>query len=264
MPSMLVRETSRVKRTQRLQRMQRSLSSWMRGLSACSLRLRRFGSFERDRGEPEGELVILQAAFAGLVADAAIDRVIEHHELHDRLPRAQHLGRGRLHLHLGGDMHVARGHQLGDALHLDQAHAAIACDRQVRVIAEVRDLDAIAQRGLQQLLALGGFDRAIVDRELHASSSNLQATVVQRAAVLDEVFELGPKFLEEAQDRHRGRIAQRAQRVAENAFGDALQILEVRALACACHDALDDAVHPRRCPRGTARTARTIRGCRSA
>src|SRR5262245_36842623 len=75
--------------------------------------------------------------------------------------------------------------------------------------------------------------------------SSFQAPAVHGPAVLHEVFELGSKLFEEAQHRHRGGIAQRAQRVAENAFGDALQIVEVRALSLSGHDALDDAVHPR-------------------
>jgi hypothetical protein len=51
---------------------------------------------------------------------------------------------------LVGDRHGAARLRLGRAgLHLDQAHAAVAGDRQALVVAEARDLDAGQLAGLQ-------------------------------------------------------------------------------------------------------------------
>src|SRR5690606_13644686 len=88
-----------------------------------------------------GHGLVLQVALAALVADRAVQRVVDEQELH-------HPFAGLLHHRRVGEDLLAVGGRQGAAglplwrprLHLDQAHAAIAGDRQPLVIAEPRNL----------------------------------------------------------------------------------------------------------------------------
>ena len=135
-----------------------------------------------DVGPPAGlavaEIVVLQGALARLVADRAIDRVPQEQVLFDHRPGLPHfLAGGDDHQAVAG-RHGAAGHELGLHLdlarlgvaiaRLDQAHAATAHDRQARVVAVVRDLDAGPLGGLDRVdaLAVRQFDFASVDGDL--------------------------------------------------------------------------------------------------
>jgi len=77
----------------------------------------------------ELEVVVLQDALAGLVADRAVHRVVQQDELQHRLARAlDALGRG-LDLHAVHHLRMTRGHRLGRLVRVDQAHAAVRRDR---------------------------------------------------------------------------------------------------------------------------------------
>ena len=81
------------------------------------------------------------------------------------------------------DAHGAGGDGLGAALHLDQAHAAVAGDRQALVVAEARDLDAGLLAGLDQrdaVLDLHG--RAVDDQLLGHSPLRILALASRRHA----------------------------------------------------------------------------------
>ena len=111
--------------------------------------------------------VILQKALARLVARRAIERMIEQQVFERRLLR-------RLHLLAVGDDHravldrrLAAGHQLAAASRpavrlllpdLDQAHPATRHDRQRRMPAIVRNLDADPLRRLNAVQPLLGPD----------------------------------------------------------------------------------------------------------
>ena len=84
-------EISRVKRTQREHRMQRSLSSEMRSESVWNLVACTLMSRETDGCAVVLVVVVLQRALAGLVADAAVDRMVERDELQHRLAACAHL-----------------------------------------------------------------------------------------------------------------------------------------------------------------------------
>ena len=100
--------------------------------------------------EAVGHRLVLQVALAALVADRAVERMVDEQEFHHAFARLLHQRAGgedvaRRAVPVGrqvGDAHGARGDGLGDALHLDQAHAAVAGDRQALVVAEARDLGA--------------------------------------------------------------------------------------------------------------------------
>ena len=95
--------------------------------------------------------VILQTAFAGLIADRAIERMIEQQILHDHPLMFLDLGAVR-HEHrqvFGG--RLAPGNKLGEQLDLtgfgilgadlDLAHAAVGNDRECRVPTIIRNVD---------------------------------------------------------------------------------------------------------------------------
>ena len=121
-----------------------------------------------------GHGLVLQVAFPALVADRAIERVVDQQELHHAFARLAHHRRpgvdlGRLALgarpavaHAPG----ARRDRLGRALELNQAHAAIAGDREPLVEAEARDLGTGGLAGLQQRVLRRDVDLLAVDDEL--------------------------------------------------------------------------------------------------
>ena len=103
-------------------------------------------------GLPVAEVVVLQDALAGLIADGAIDGVPQEQVLLHHRPGLPHLVRGGGDHQAVGGGHRAAGHELGLHLdlarlgvaraRLDQAHAATAHDRKTGMVAVVRDLDA--------------------------------------------------------------------------------------------------------------------------
>ena len=121
-----------------------------------------------------GHRLVLQVALAALVADRAIERVIDQQELHHAFARLAHhralgaddLGRavavGRQVL----DAHRARRLRLRRTDDLDQAHAAVAGDRQPLVEAEARNLRARGFARLEQRVLRRNVDLASVDDEL--------------------------------------------------------------------------------------------------
>ena len=127
------------------------------------------------RIDAEGNRLILQIAFAALIADRAIERMIDEQKLHHAFARLFHHRRfgkhdGRLTIRAGAQIahcHGTGGRRLWRAaLHLDEAHAAIAGDRQTLVVAKARNLDASCLAGLQQRIFRRNVDLDIVDDEL--------------------------------------------------------------------------------------------------
>src|SRR4029453_2231924 len=109
------------------------------------------------------EGVVLEGALAGLVADRAVQRVVDQQELHRRRAGASDFLGRRLDRETVLQGHRASGLDLGHALDFDQAHAALADDREARVEAEVGDVDARALGGIDQVDVLGHLDRPPVE-----------------------------------------------------------------------------------------------------
>jgi len=94
--------------------------------------------------------LVLQVALAALVADRAVQRVVDEQELHHPFARLLHHRRvGEDLLPLGGRQGAGRLRLGRPGLHLDQTHAAVAGDRQTLVVAEARNLMARALSDLQ-------------------------------------------------------------------------------------------------------------------
>ena len=85
---------------------------------------------------------ILQLAFAALVANRAIQRVIDEQKLHHGLLRPHGVFRMRPHFHAVGHGRGTGGQRLGRLFYLHQTHAAVGGNRQLAVIAKVRNVDA--------------------------------------------------------------------------------------------------------------------------
>ena len=115
-----------------------------------------------------GHRLVLEVALAALVADRAVERVVDEQELHHPLARLlDHRGVGADRLAVGGGQRAA-GLRLGrPGRDLDQAHPAIAGDRQPLVIAEARDL-------LPRQLARLEHGRALRNLELDAVDGDLR------------------------------------------------------------------------------------------
>ena len=127
--------------------------------------------------------LVLQIAFAALVADRTIERMVDQQKLEHALARLAHhrrigLDHRRLAVGAGAqvlDRHRAGGGRLGrPALNLDQAHAAIAGDRQALVEAEARHFGARRLARLQQRVFRRNVELFAVDDDLaHAAFSRL-------------------------------------------------------------------------------------------
>ncbi|MGY3409558.1 hypothetical protein ACVWZV_005671 [Bradyrhizobium sp. GM5.1] len=118
--------------------------------------------------------LVLEVALAALIADRAIQRMVDQKEFHHAFARLLH------HRRTGGDFRrlalgawTAIAHapgaardRLRAALHLDEAHPAIAGDRQPLMIAEARNLGAGRFARLEQRVFGGDIDLFTVDDEL--------------------------------------------------------------------------------------------------
>ncbi len=109
---------------------------------------------------------VLQLAFAALVADRAIERMVDQQELHHALLRRHRLLGIRPDLHAFGRGRCAGRQRLGRLLDLDQAHPAIGGDRQLLVITEMRHIDAERMRGFDQRRAVRDLQRLAVDLDV--------------------------------------------------------------------------------------------------
>ena len=135
---------SSANRVHRAHDTQRSRSSRIWARRGSGLGNVRFVPVNRDSGAAVAHRLVLQRALATLVADRAVERMVDQQELHDALLRR--LGDRRRErgadLHALGDRDRAGGLRLGLALDLDQARAAGRDRLEQRVVAEPRDLDA--------------------------------------------------------------------------------------------------------------------------
>ena len=111
--------------------------------------------------------VVLQPALAGLVADRAVQRMVDQQQFEHAAARQRYLRVRRMHDHPVAHLRVARDLQLRHPLDLHLAEAATAVDAELGMVAVVRDVEPGVEHHLQQGRALGRFDRAAVDRDFH-------------------------------------------------------------------------------------------------
>ena len=97
--------------------------------------------------------LVLQIALATLIANRAVQRVVDQEKLHDAAPRLSHHGAVRAYNHAFGDRISTAGDRFRRFLDFNQAHAAISGDGQTLVIAEARYLAPRLLAGLQNRAA---------------------------------------------------------------------------------------------------------------
>ena len=120
------------------------------------------------------EGLVLQVALAALVADGAVERMVDQQEFHHAFARLFderriRADRGRRAVAVRAQIVHARGagrHRLRHAHDLDEAHAAIAGHRQALVVAEPRDFEPRQLARLQQRDAVLDLDFPAVNVEL--------------------------------------------------------------------------------------------------
>ncbi len=118
--------------------------------------------------------LVLQIALAALIADRAIQRMVDQQEFHHAFARLAHhrrlgvedLRRAVLVRRQIAHAHGAGRHRLRHPDDLDQAHAAIAGDRQPLVVAEARNLRARRFARLQQRVLRRNVDLCAVNDDL--------------------------------------------------------------------------------------------------
>jgi hypothetical protein len=109
---------------------------------------------------------VLQGALTALVADGAVERVVDEQELDDRVLGVLDPIRGGVDHHAVADRGRARGLELRDALDLDEAHAAGADGlAELRLVTEVGDLDVAVLGRVDEHRALGRAHLPAVDLE---------------------------------------------------------------------------------------------------
>jgi hypothetical protein len=109
---------------------------------------------------------VLQRALAALVADRAVERVVDEQELDHRLLRVLDALGLRVDDHAVAHSGRAAGLELGDALDLDQAHAACADGlAELGLVAEDGDLDVAVLGRVDEHRVRGRGDLDAVDRE---------------------------------------------------------------------------------------------------
>src|SRR5262245_30563217 len=86
--------------------------------------------------------------------------------------------------------------------------------------------------------------RVLVDRCEDALERGLAAE--RAAAVVDVRLELVAELVDVARDRHRGRVAERAEALAEDAVADVEQQVELGLLRVAVLDLVQELHHPAR------------------
>ncbi len=107
---------------------------------------------------------VLQFAFAALVTDRTIQRVVDEQELHHRALRLAGVVGFRPHLHAVGDRCGAGRQRLGRHatahFNLNHAHATVGGDRQLLVVTETRHADVV---GVGDLDDRGALARLVLD-----------------------------------------------------------------------------------------------------
>ena len=198
------------KRVQRAHSTQRSRSSstWLDRL--IGLGKVRLMSEKRVSHAAVGHRLVLQRAFAALVADRAVQRVVDQQQLHHAVLGLVGGLRGVLgaHHHALGDGDGAAGHRLALALDLDQALPARADRVEQRVVAEPRDLHAQQFGGANHQRALGNRHLDVVDDDGSPSRPVRQTLVAFRCLGASASCEASLHSFRRGQ--HRGVRVERA------------------------------------------------------
>jgi len=122
---------------------------------------------------------ILQRAFAALIADRAVERMVDEQELHHTFLRIDRVFRAGVHLHAVGHRCGAGRQRLGRLFHLHQTHAAAGGDGEFLVITEMRDRDAGLIRRIHDGVATFDLERAAINFDIKRSHGYCSVPTMQ-------------------------------------------------------------------------------------
>ena len=109
---------------------------------------------------------VLQLTLAALIANRAVERMVDEQELHDGFLSLQGVRRLRRHLHAVHDRCSTCRHGLRCALDFHQTHATVGGDAQFLVIAETWNQDSGLVSRLDDHGATTSFERLAVDLDV--------------------------------------------------------------------------------------------------
>ncbi len=124
--------------------------------------------------EPEVQVKILQVALTGLVADRTVERVVGQEELQHRPAAVLSLLILGVHNHPFAHRRIAGDLELGKLLHVHEADAAVARDRESGVIAVARNEDPHLLRGLDDRGPSGDAYLTPVDAQLRHDTASMR------------------------------------------------------------------------------------------
>ena len=123
--------------------------------------------------EPEVEIEILQVALTGLITNRTIQRMVRQQKLQHGPPAFLSLGILSVHNHPFGHGRIASDLELGRLFDIHEADAAVARDRERRMIAVPWNKDPELLRGLDYSGSFGHANFAAVDGQLRHTAASL-------------------------------------------------------------------------------------------
>ena len=195
---------------------------------------------------PVADSQVLQLAFAALVADGAVQWVIDEQKFHHRLLRLYRpIGFGA-HDHALGHGRGASGHGLGCFFNIYQTHTAVGRNAQFFVITKVRNVGAGFFSRVHDHAALNNFDLLTVqfnfNHERHPSNVGTDHT----GLVLHVVFKFVTEMLEHAAHRQSRCVTQSANGAAHDAARHTVKHVQITGTAMAVFNSVDHAPQPTR------------------
>ena len=189
---------------------------------------------------------VLQLAFAALVADRAVERMVDQQELHHALLRLDRLLRVGAHLHAFGDRRRAGRQRLGRLLDLrpgtcgNWPRSTASCDSRN---AECR-CRACSPRP-SPCCPFGTSHRPCRRFRCSSSAALRRHVTAPSTLVLDVMLELVAEMPDEALHRQRRRVAQRADRAARRCCRPPTSgQIQILLAALAVLDTVDHALQP--------------------
>ena len=163
---------------------------------------------------------VLQLAFATLVANRAIEWMVDQQKLHHRLLRFDCFFALGAHHHALGHRGGTRRHGLGCFFYIDQTHTAIGGDAEFLVITKMRNVGARFFSRMHDHAAFLDFHFFTVEFDFNHGTFPSNVRRDHTGLVRDVVFKFSSEMFQHAAHRHSGCVAQSANRAAHDVFCD--------------------------------------------
>ena len=187
---------------------------------------------------------ILQLAFAALVANRAIERMVDQQKLHHRLLRFDRFLAFGTHHHALGHRCCACRHGLGCFFYIDQTHAAVGSDAEFLVITKMRNVSARFFSCMHDHAAFLDFHFITVEFDFNHGTIPSNVRRDHAGLVRDVVFKFSSEMFQHAAHWHGGCVAQSTNRAAHDVFCDVVQQVHIARTAFAAFESIDHAPQP--------------------